>query len=111
LVLSSVWNVRHTFDPLVNANCPNKTQSQPYTDRSFLSDRAPVRTVEVEEMSHEPYQNNILYEYNKDQLALTDDQIKGRKTNLIESYEVTLSSPIGENKPANFSLTSVKPMI
>ena len=43
--------------------------------------------------------------------ALTDDQIKGRKTNLIESYEVTLSSPIGENKPANFSLTSVKPMI
>lgn len=73
------------FDPLVNAtNCPNESRSLPYnyTDRGFLSDRVSVRTVEAEEMSHTgtiSFCTNVI----KDQLGLTDDQIKGRKITLI----------------------------
>ena len=74
-----------TFNPLTNAtNCPNESRSLSYnyTDCSFLSDRISVRTVEAEEMSHTgtiSFCTNVI----KDQLGLTDDQMKGGKINLI----------------------------
>jgi hypothetical protein len=74
-----------TFDPLANAtDCPNESRSlsYDYNDRSFLSDRLSVRTVEAEEMSHTgtiSFCKNVI----KDQLGLTNDQIKDHKINVI----------------------------
>jgi glycerol kinase len=69
------------FDPLANAtDCPNASRSLSYnyTDRSYLSDLISVRTVEAEETSHTgtiSFCTNVI----RDQLALTDDQMKTTK--------------------------------
>ena len=74
-----------TFDPLANAtDCPNESRSLSYnyTDRSFLSDRISVKTVEAEEMSHTgtiSFCTNVI----RDQLGLTDDQMEDYKINMI----------------------------